>query len=223
MPLQQKRVKCEVQPKWFTNNISQEIKSRDKLLKIARKSNLETDWNVYKKVKNNVTSLIRNAKQNYFKDKFSEHKNNSSKLWNLIKCLSKDGGENKSGISQVVEDEVVITDSTSIAEIFNRYFIDIPMKYLASPGEYQGLTDVSSEMRINFVISPVTENDVLELLTSVPSHKATGDDGIGIKILKIAAPAIVPSHTRVLNLCLTKKHFPRVWKITNVSPIFKGN
>ncbi len=69
-----------------------------------------------RKQKNNVTSLIRNAKQNYFKDKFSEHKNNSSKLWNLIKCLSEDGGENKSGISQVVENEVVITDSTSIAD-----------------------------------------------------------------------------------------------------------
>lgn len=51
----------------------------------------------------------------------------------------------------------------------------------------------------------------------------TGDDGIGIKILKIAAPAIVPSLTRVLNLCLTKKHFPRAWKIAKVSPIFKGN
>jgi uncharacterized membrane protein len=80
LPLQQKRVKREVQPKWFTNNISQKIKSRDKALKRARKSNLETDWNIYKKAKNNVTSLIRNAKQNYFKDKFSEHKNNSSKL-----------------------------------------------------------------------------------------------------------------------------------------------
>jgi hypothetical protein len=58
---------------------------------------------------------------------------------------------------------------------------------------------------------------------SVPSHKATGDDGIGIKILTITAPAIVPSLTRVLNLCLIKKHFPRAWKIAKVSPFFKGN
>ena len=159
LPLQQKRVKREVQPKWFTNNISHKIKSRDK----AFNRNLETNWNIYKKAKNNVTSLIRNAKQNYFKDKFSEHKNNSSKLWNLIKCLSKDGGENKSGISQVVDSEVVITDSTSIAEIFNRYFIDIRTKYLSSFAEYQGLKDVFVTS-INFAILPVTENDVLELL-----------------------------------------------------------
>jgi hypothetical protein len=136
--------------------------------------------------------------------------------------LSKDGGENKSGISQVVDSEVVITDSTSIAEIFNRYFIDIPTKYLSSFAEYQGLKDVFVTS-INFAISPVNENDVLELLMSVPSHKATGDDGIGIKILKIATPAIVPSLTRVLNLCLAKKYFPRAWKIAKVIPIFKGD
>ena len=118
--------------------------------------------------------------------------------------MSEDSGENKSGISQVVENEVVITDSysTSIAEIFNRYFI---------------------ETSTNFAIPPVTENDVLELLMSVPFHKATGDDGIGIKILKIAAPGIVPSLTRVLNLCLTKKHFSmencKSIRIAHVSPI----
>ena len=127
LPLQQKRVKAEVQPKWFKNNISREIKSRDKLLNRARKSNSDTDWNTHKKVKNNITNLIRNAKQNYFKDKFSEHKNNSSKLWNLIKCLSNDGDVNKSRISQIVENDVVITDNTTIPNIFNRYFIDRPL------------------------------------------------------------------------------------------------
>ena len=84
LPLQQKRAKREVHPKWFTNNISREIKSQDKLLKVTRKINSDTDWTTYEEAKNNITSLIRNAKQNYFKDKFSEHKNNSSKLWNLI-------------------------------------------------------------------------------------------------------------------------------------------
>ena len=129
-------------------------------------------------MKNNVTNLIRDAKQNYFKDKFSEHKNNSSKLWNLIKCLSNDGDVNKSRISQIIENDVVITDSTSIANIFNSlYFID----------------------------------------------RSANDLEIGIKILKIAAPAIVPSLTRVINLCLTRKVFPRRWKIAKVSPIFKGN
>ena len=119
----------------------------------------------------------------------------------------------------------MITDSTSIANIFNSYFIDRSANDLASLGECQEMKNALSDFSplINIEISPVTETDVLELLMSIPSHKATGDDGIGIKILKIAAFAIVPSLTRVLNLCLTRKYFPRRWKIAKVSSIFKGN
>ena len=60
----------------------------------------------------------------------------------------------------------VITDSTSVADIFNRYFIDRSADDLASLGAYQEMTNVSPEFSpsTNFVISPVTETDVLELL-----------------------------------------------------------
>ena len=136
LPLQQKRVKRKVQPKWFTRLISQEIKKRDKLLKKARKNNSEADCYVFKHVKNNVNNLIKKTKQDYFKEKVSEHKNNSSKLWNLIKCLSKDGNEKKNGISQIIENDAVITENKTIAEIFNCYFIDQPKKILALFGRY---------------------------------------------------------------------------------------
>ena len=146
--MQQKRVKRELQPKWFTNNICREINRCDKLLKRARKSNSDTDWNTYKSVKNSITNLIRDAKQNYFKDKFSEHKNNSSKLWNEIKCLSNDGYINKSRISQIIKNDVVITDSTSIANIFNSYFIDRSANDLASLGECQEMKNVLSDFSL---------------------------------------------------------------------------
>ena len=58
---------------------------------------------------------------------------------------------------------------------------------------------------------------------SIPSHKATGDDGISIKILKIAAPAVLPSLTELLNLCISNKIFPFVWKVAKITAVFKGN
>ena len=87
LPLKQKRVKRKVQPKWFNAEILKGIKARDKLLKKARKSQAEGDWNAFKQAKNGVTHLIKITKQSYFRDKFNENKNNSRKLWNLIKCL----------------------------------------------------------------------------------------------------------------------------------------
>ena len=69
----------------------------------------------------------------------------------------------------------------------------------------------------------ITKERVSELLLSIPSHKATGDDDISVKILKIAAPAVLPSPTRLLNLCISNKVFPSAWKVAKVTPVFKGN
>ena len=50
------------------------------LLKKARKSQTESDWSEFERVKNKVTELIRDTKSNYFKEKVSESKNNTKKL-----------------------------------------------------------------------------------------------------------------------------------------------
>jgi len=39
----------------------------------------------------------------------------------------------------------------------------------------------------------ITQRRVVELLLSIPTHKATRDDGISAKLLRIAAPAILPT------------------------------
>ena len=79
------------------------------------------------------------------------------------------------------------------------------------------------KLNMQFAIPNITKKRVSELLLSIPSHKVTGDDGISVKILKITAPAVLPSLTRLLNLCISNKVFPSAWKVAKVTPVFKGN
>jgi hypothetical protein len=65
VPLIKKRVKNETQPKWFTSELLELIKSRDEKLKNAKLSNTEKDWFDLKRAKNKVTAAIRSAKKNY--------------------------------------------------------------------------------------------------------------------------------------------------------------
>ena len=74
-----------------------------------------------------------------------------------------------------------------------------------------------------FDLPNITQKRVVELLLSIPTHKATGGDGISAKILRIAAPAIAPSLTKLLNHGLSTQTFPTIWKIAKVTPVFKGN
>ena len=74
-----------------------------------------------------------------------------------------------------------------------------------------------------FAIPSITTKRVSQLLLSIPSHKATGDDGIRVKILKIGTPAVLPSLTRLLHLCISNKVFSSARKVAKVTPAFKGN
>ena len=86
--------------------ITQAIKSRDRLLKVAKKSNLSTDWANFKKAKNEVTKLMRKSKETYFKSKVTENRHNPCKLWHLIKGLSKEGDDDE-GIQRLGEGEEI--------------------------------------------------------------------------------------------------------------------
>ena len=83
LPLKHKRVKRKARPKWFNDNIAEQIEARDKLLTKAKKSGTDNDWLNFRRAKNSVTNLIRQTKEAYFS--FSESWQDSRKLWNLIK------------------------------------------------------------------------------------------------------------------------------------------
>lgn len=118
-------------------------------------------------------------------------------------------------------------DKQSIAEILNLFFVDQPKKLVAALGldSPTGHSTITTHRQgIGSIDLPtITQRRVVELLLSIPTHKATGDDGISAKLLRIAAPAISPSLSKLLNLCLSTKTFPAAWKVAKVTPVFKGN
>ena len=59
------------------------------------------------------------------------------------------------------------------------------------------------------------------MLKSLDTTKATGPDGISPKLLYEAGYSIVPSLTKLFNLCLTNSKFPSMWKLANVLPLRK--
>ena len=56
----------------------------------------------------------------------------------------------------------------------------------------------------------------------MPSHKAAGSDGMGTRILKIAAPVISLPLSRLINHCIDTGTFLSAWKTAKVMPIHKG-
>ena len=104
-----------------------------------------------------------------------------------------------------------------IAELFNSYFVSV----FTAPSEIRTLSAhfTSSHPTLNELEIPVEM--VLTSLKQLDINKATGSDGIPVRLLKVTADQISPSLTMLFNKSLRLGIFPRDWKLANIVPIFK--
>lgn len=221
-PWREKRVKLEKQPDWMSEDILNAINTRDKYVKVK-------DFENYKIWRNNVVSLIRNAKRDYYINLIECSKSDSRQFWQYIREIDP---KSKSPDPPTLNDgDSELSDPDEIAAAFNTFFSNIVSKYLpqanseenvASQEKLKSFIDSKVAPGVVFDIPPITHDFVLKQLTDLDPKKAVGMDGLSSKILKIAAPVIASSVTKIINLSLTIGKFPTLWKLARVCPIFKS-
>ena len=126
------------------------------------------------------------------------------------------------------DDSEQIREPALIAELFNQHFIELAQRLASkntSDFDHSSVTTFvekhkSSEAKL--VFPDITVRQTRQLIEAIPSGKATGADGLSARLLKIAAPAIAPSLTRVINTCISRGIFPTVWKEAKVTPLHKA-
>ena len=62
----------------------------------------------------------------------------------------------------------------------------------------------------------------MTIILLLDDNKSSGPSDIPIKILKIAAPIIIPQLVKIFNLSFKKGIFPDLMKLAKVIPIFKS-
>ena len=207
----------------MTPEILEQIRIRDQF-KSRSKSNALART-MYKQLRNHVVKLIANAKSNYFKQKIMENKNNVKNLWKILKRVAPTKPIKKSP-TYIEVDGIQIKEPKEMANAFNQYFTSIsgpPTSDNTDPTEFQALVN---EFTVNttsslFKIPPITRKIVEQDLQKIPTNKATGLDGISIRLLKFALPAISPGLVNIFNASITSNIFPDAFKKAKVNPIHK--
>ena len=85
--LRSKHVRASISP-WITSHLKQRMHERDILKIRASRSNDPNDWSIFKKCRNSVNNEIKQAKENYYINAFSENEGNSRKTWGIINELT---------------------------------------------------------------------------------------------------------------------------------------
>ena len=220
-PVKTQRVKRNIQPDWLTSEILDSMKERDKCKKSG---NLE----LYKTLRNKISSLIKESKKATYKSKIDEGKNDPRSIWKIFKefgASSKKNNDNK--ILGLNIDNEIVTDESILAETFNDYFVNIAskLKEPMTPPDFTKLREFVSMKfpeNVEFDLPEIDENFVFNFLSTLDISKSTGLDGIGPRLLKLSSGVITKSLTFIVRKSIENGVFPLSWKQAKVTPLFKN-
>ena len=170
----------------------------------------------WKKQRNKVSRLIKEAEIKFETDVANQAKTNPKKLWKYIKSKT----YVKSRIAPLLNrktKKLTVNDQEK-AEVLAAQFASVMVK--EDDGETPKLPNRT-------LLTPplssilVTEEMVLEKLKKLDASKSPGPDDIHPRVLKETAPAITPALTKLFNESLKNHTIPDDWKTGIITSIFK--
>ena len=125
------------------------------------------------------------------------------------------GRKHRRGISVIRTNQGELSDSQQIAEEMNFYFSSC----VGSSNPVMGVVKDPEIPFVNarFEFTEIDKQTMLRHLTNINERKATGADGISAKLLRMAAPGIATSLTKLFNYSLKTGQIPRDWKAAHVT------
>ena len=205
-------VKVKKNPPWLSSVLLTNIRKKNSLYRRARKSGRFEDVGNYKKQRNLVANML--------KSKFFDRLNPSDpkSFWKTVKTLSK-----QSISIPALKDKCghVASSDVDKAVMLNDFFVQcfnysVPALDNWSSQDYD--LD-SSSCPDEFYCS---EDEVIDLLTSLNLTKASGSDGISATMLRNTACSIAPAIVMLFNMSISTGKLPSVWKLSAIVPIPKS-
>ena len=207
--------------------------------KVIKNDHRTTSYRCFKKfddilflndLQNDLNSFSANSSD--VEEDFSEsiiNTKDSKFIWKHLRSINSP----TTNSSKTLPDELIIngqkiTNSENVAAKLNDYFSSITDILNENSDEspnfekLQRLTDNKIPEGTLFHIPPITCDQVVSFISRFDASKATGIDGLGPRIIKLAAHVIAPSITKLINRSIITGIFPSQLKLAKVFPIYKG-
>ena len=170
-----------------------------------------------------VNSNIKIAKESYYKQSFTGHKNDSRRTWQTTNELPS-RKSNTSAIKKLIVNGVSINKTTDLANLLNEHFSTVGLK-LTNEIPWEANSDKSCLEYLNisdqrFCFIPTNSSQVFSLLNKRSKSKASGLKKICARLICECANLICISICKVFNCSLTTGIFRDDWKCAKVTPLF---
>lgn len=185
---------------WFNAEVQRAMIDRDRQYKKWKRTNVEDDFKLFKKLRNAANTLILRAKRNYFKSQL-DVKMPSKQLWLKLREL---------GFSTRPSSAEIDFSADEINKSFHQHF--------SSPSE--DIAGGHSVAHNGFTFQNINDYDTINAIFEVNSN-AVGLDELPIRFIKFILPLLLQPITFLFNCIINSSVYPDAWKLSKVIPIKK--
>ena len=180
--------------------------------------------NYYKNFTKILSEVIKAAKKIHYNKLFIRSKNKVKTMWNLVRSeTNKQGNNNDLPLNM---EEKTVTGIHELANLFNNYFVNATYSIQSenfddTPTTLDNLKLTCPKSFPRIHLTPVTANEIKNIIKSLKSKNSYGYDEIPPRILKISLPYITSPLIYVCNKAMSSGLFSIWLKFSQVVPIFK--
>jgi len=188
--LTKRQLKTRRKP-WITSAILKSMSKRDfyfrKFVKAKDESVKIHFHTLFKRYRNVIVKLSRRSKSNHFSSYFKQYSRNTRKIWEGVRNLISIKPDKSQQLLALHTISGISSDPLIIANTFNNYFTSIANSIRSNiPFSPKPFSSYLHNPNLNSVfLSPVTSEEVSELICSLSSRKSSGPNSLPVKILKL--------------------------------------
>ena len=223
-PVRTIQVRSKYAP-WLSDNTKQLLKRRNEAQKVASQTKHLDDYRQYKALRNQATSIMRQEKREWEKQKLNSNKQDPSRLWKNVKTWL--NWNNSGPPTKLFHNGRLVSSPAGIAGAMNSFFLDKVAGLRKRIPDSQGdpmfkLREAMRGRQCEFSFTAVTQEEVLKVVRSLKNSKSTGTDFIDTYVIKLVGDDIVAPLTHIVNLSMASSTFPSLWKHAKVVPLLKN-
>ena len=212
---------------WMTPGLLKCTQKQKKLYKATLLSqNNEKVHNIYKTYRNNLTKILRKAKELHYQIKCIEFKNNTKKLWQMINRICNKASNKVALIEYLKVGQIEVHNAKEISNEFAKYFSTVGKTYATKIGE--STTNINSYIKnipknpTTIYLDPTDNSEIITLIHRLPKKTSKGHDDISNVMLKSLHLSLVSPLTIIFNRSINEGSFPDLMKYADVVPLYKS-
>lgn len=204
------------QPEWINQEVLEQLKERDRVYRMAKRSDSIELWNQVKKLRNYCNNLIRKAKNEYVILQLEESSGDSKKFWRVINStFTPSSSQSQCTISLCDPVTKLPVPHNDCPNYMNEFLVAAGPKLACAIPNIPFIATFNRFMT-RLKLTRITVEETVKVIDQICISKSSAVAKLTSRVLKDAFLAI-PIHLNfVYNLSIDTGIFPESWKKGNV-------